>query len=871
MKARVARLGKTDWLPVLVGHSLEAPALLGLAGVGLGALFVATGQGALGGLALPLAVGIAIGGGSCWLAVRATVSRPLAEITSATQSLAAEDATALAEMLAGIAEGDLTNRLEIKTTSISVPATSSTQVRSLGLALNSIASRLAEGGAQLNTVTDEPCRRLFYVGPDGYLQGQTCGDLMGRTVGRGQVIVLSSDLHHTGFEVRRRGFGAILRERYPEVEIVETVCISDRAPISAALLRKYPRLVGIYSTGVANQAAKALVDAGLAGKVALICHDLTDEVMPFVASGVITATVGQDPYAQGRDAAIHLFNHLAADWQPPQPRLLTAMDLVTRDNYRQFWQQGKGIVASDEILARKPKPMTRSTRRFRIGIIGVEDSSFWYPVRDGVLAAAEELRPYGADVEWIVPEPSKAFNLEIRKAAIASLVEQRYDALATPINDTGLVEAINRAVEAGVPVATFNSESSSLRGLMLTLSHRATRLMSVSSGLVESAESSGAATRNIAESVSQMAATATTEASAVSRANFSIQQIADSVDAIAQGARDQAIAAESLSTAAGHISRAVEVARGSSEGVVAATAQAKATAERGTEAVRETLRQMEWIQTAVDSSAATIKETNDHAQKIGDIVGTIEDIAAQTNLLALNAAIEAARAGEQGKGFAVVAAEVRKLAEKSALSTREISSIIATVQGSARRAAESMDAAMQKVHEGSTLAQRSGQALEELVSSAQVTQRQAAEMVEANSMVVGVLDDLTGAIDQVSSVIEGNLEKSEAAASGVREIVATVESVAAISEENAASAERVASSTEEVSEQVQEVNDAAAALTGIAREIEGATARFKINREDESAGAGGAVPSRVPGRSSAGRSSPDGAKPVSGQGRPKAA
>ena len=850
MKARLARLGKTDWLPVLVGHSLEAPLVLGLAGIGLGALLVATGQGALGGLALPLAFGIAIGGGSCWLAVRVTVSRPLVEITNITQSLATEDVSALSDMLTGIAEGNLTNRIQIKTTAVSTPATSSGQVRDLGAALNSIAERLAEGGAQLYTVTDEPCDRLFYVGPDGYLQGQICGEEMGKALrGEGQVLVITRSLTHAGLEQRRKGFEAVIHTNYPNIEIVgafeSPYEFQVMRGVTADLLKRYPRLAGIYATISAGGVAGAVADAGLAGKLTLLGHDLVDEVMPYVQKRVITAVVGQDPFAQGYDPVIHLFNHLVAGWEPPNSRLLTAMDLVTADNIGQFWQAGKGAIESEAMAARRPKPMRVADRRVRIAVLGLEDSPFWNSVRAGLEAAAAALRGYNAEVEWMVPEPSRTFEAAIRAVTIETLAQQGWDAIATPIIDTGVVASINRVVASGIPVASFNAESSSLRGLMSTLSHRAARLMEVSSGLVESAESSGAATRNIAESVSQMAATATTEASAVSRANFSIQQIADSVDAIAQGARDQAVAAESLSTAAGHISRAVEVARGSSEGVVAATAQAKATAERGTEAVRETLRQMEWIQTAVDSSAATIKETNDHAQKIGDIVGTIEDIAAQTNLLALNAAIEAARAGEQGKGFAVVAAEVRKLAEKSALSTHEISSIIATVQGSARRAAESMDAAMQKVHEGSTLAQRSGQALEELVSSAQVTQRQAAEMVEANNMVVGVLDDLTGAIDQVSSVIEGNLERSEAAASGVREIVATVESVAAISEENAASAERVASSTEEVSEQVQEVNDAAAALTSIAREIEGATARFKISREDGSAGAAGDTPARM--------------------------
>ena len=404
--------------------------------------------------------------------------------------------------------------------------------------------------------------------------------------------------------------------------------------------------------------------------------------------------------------------------------------------------------------------------------------------------------------------------------------------------------SINRVVAAGVPVATFNSESSSLRGLMDQLSHRAQKLMDVSDAIAGSAQSSGLATSQIAENISQMAEAATSEAAAMTRANASIARIAESVEAIAVGARDQARAADSLSEAAAHIADAVEVAGSSSEAVVAATVEAVTTAERGSDAIRQTLAQMKSIESAVDSSAATIQETNARAQQIGEIVGTIEDIAAQTNLLALNAAIEAARAGDQGKGFAVVASEVRKLAEKSAAATKEIGAIITSVQASAQRAAEAMDVAMQKVHDGSSLAQHSGQALDQLLESAKTTQRQTGEMASANQTVADVMVDLTSAIERVSAVVTANMDRSETAAGGIRETLEIVESVASLSEENAASAERVSSSTGLVSQQAQEVNDAATELTAIARELEGATARFKLTRDDEPA----EVALRRPGR-----------------------
>jgi methyl-accepting chemotaxis protein len=115
-------------------------------------------------------------------------------------------------------------------------------------------------------------------------------------------------------------------------------------------------------------------------------------------------------------------------------------------------------------------------------------------------------------------------------------------------------------------------------------------------------------------------------------------------------------------------------------------------------------------------------------------------------------------------------------------------------------------------------------------------------MVEANGAVAAVMGDLTTAIDQVSTVISANMERSETAAVGIREAMEVVENVAAISEENAASAERVAETTADVSRQAQEVQDAARALTGIARELEGSTARFKIDRDEDEPASATATP-----------------------------
>ena len=134
-------------------------------------------------------------------------------------------------------------------------------------------------------------------------------------------------------------------------------------------------------------------------------------------------------------------------------------------------------------------------------------------------------------------------------------------------------------------------------------------------------------------------------------------------------------------------------------------------ASEGAQVIHQATAAMNHITGFVSKASSAIGELGQRSQEISAVVEVIREIADQTNLLALNAAIEAARAGEQGRGFAVVADEVRKLAERTAKSTRSIAGMIAGIQGGATSAVEQMNQGVSQVTEGAVLADRAGHAI----------------------------------------------------------------------------------------------------------------------------------------------------------------
>jgi methyl-accepting chemotaxis protein len=220
-------------------------------------------------------------------------------------------------------------------------------------------------------------------------------------------------------------------------------------------------------------------------------------------------------------------------------------------------------------------------------------------------------------------------------------------------------------------------------------------------------------------------------------------EMVNSADRVAAEAITVATASEEMAATsndiAGNCVRAVESSHRTSS-----------LAQDGALVVNSTIAVMDRIADQVRASAATVGTLGQKSDQIGAIVGTIQDIADQTNLLALNAAIEAARAGEQGRGFAVVADEVRALAERTTKATREISDMIKAIQQETQGAVDTMNKGVKEVHDGTSEAARSGEALGQILAQVDEVTQQINQIATAAEEQTATTSEISGNISRIT-------------------------------------------------------------------------------------------------------------------------
>lgn len=270
------------------------------------------------------------------------------------------------------------------------------------------------------------------------------------------------------------------------------------------------------------------------------------------------------------------------------------------------------------------------------------------------------------------------------------------------------------------------------------------------------------AAENLNAATSEMQASAQQQAASTSEQSAAVQQITSTLEEIAQ--------------AGGQISER-------SKAVAASAEAASGASKSGLDAVYETGRAMQAIREQAERVAQTVVVLTEKTQSVGEIIGSVNDIAERSNLLALNAAIEASSAGEAGRSFSVVADEIKNLADQAKAATGQVHGLLSEIQQSINSAVMQTEEAVKRAEYGADQSSRTEQTITELARSIE-------QNVATFEQIVAATNQQQIGIEQVSESVQSISEASGQIAAGIVDLEKSAGNLTALSSQLRQSIER---------------------------------------------------------------------------------
>lgn len=711
-----------------------------------------------------------------------SVKNPINHLIKSSNKLINTEIKTLTTAISDLAQGDLTAHLSIS--SKEIKSKNMSEIGALLDSFNNIIKYINGSAFDFNDITAIPCNRLCYVGADGYLEGEEIAYTMGEVLKvKGKVALIISTYKNPGANLRRKGFQTYITKNYDKINIVEVVETFEKQELTynktIYLLKKYPDLSAIYVVEGATpySAARALIDQNKAGHVKIVAHDLVKETMEYLIKGVITATVSQNPYVQGYEPLMHLYNFIAVDETPGAIRLLTNLEIITKNNYKEVWDDDTGAKISEKTRKNLTTPLPRTlSKKIKLAIILPEYKLFWNQVAKGARDAEKKLLEIeNVEVKAFVPDIFKSFhdwttkNYEI---IIESLISEGFTGIALPLQKNEIVPFLNRKIDSGITFVTFNAETIGLRGMLDVISKHNNKLFSLGESLASSSTETNQATTQISGTMDKISSHTQLQLNQLSETKNFLEELLKNI---------QKIIGKSVS--------GVSVAKKTTE-----------SANLGYVTVQKTREMLQNLQKSSELTSKIINNLNSNTMKIKEIILIIDDVASKTDILAINASIQAAHAQESGKSFSIIANEIKKLSSEARTATKESSSYIENTLEDINHAVDYLSESIKEINESVEMSNKAEDSLKEIITAS-----------TENESEIRTIADVCNDIKELSEKVHESMK-----------------TLAKINNENTDAISGMATSTTEISEQTDYMNKMARILVEMAQSQKDSMAQFNL-------------------------------------------